>query len=337
MLSGLQALRFVAALGVVAHHCHPTFWTGAAGVDIFFVISGFVIVVSSNRLFQAPSAARHFMVRRIVRIVPLYWIMTMTEVRIEHFHHFGTIARSLLFVPVDTHGFHFPFLTVGWTLNFEMYFYTAFAACLAMSKERALATLTVVFVTLAAAGSVLGISLTLMGFYFTNPLSLEFICGGWLGIAYLRGFRVPNLVAVVLAAAGVATIYFSAPGGNDFGYRLIEWGVPALAIVAGLTLGQQIDPKTATGRILCRAGDVSYALYLTHLPLIMIMSPRGIPHWQMFCVSVIGGVAVHFFIERPLQLLLRSMLANKSWSLTRHGLKIRDRRFRPAGEPASNW
>ena len=139
-LSSIQILRAVAALGVLVHHtAHEVaaktgvtvpfgeFVVGAGGVDLFFVISGFVMVYASERLFAQPGASRVFFLRRLARIVPLYWAVTAILVGYVYVAHRifpppfitteGVIA-SFLFIPWPLpNGMMAPVHALGWTLE----------------------------------------------------------------------------------------------------------------------------------------------------------------------------------------------------------------------------
>jgi exopolysaccharide production protein ExoZ len=127
-LKSIQILRAAAALGVLLDHAGrwldvaPIVDIGAAGVDLFFVISGFIMVYTSERLFGQTGAPQRFLARRIIRIVPLYWTLTAFAALVLFGFGPNTLG-SYLFIP--TH--RGPILTVGWTLNYEMMFYSLFA------------------------------------------------------------------------------------------------------------------------------------------------------------------------------------------------------------------
>ena len=112
---------------------------GAAGVDLFFIISGFVMVYSSEPLFGSSRGAIYFFCHRIIRIVPLYWIVTALALILATMHGFGgmyplhMIVGSFLFIPMlRPEGVMQPLVAQGWTLNYEMFFYVIFAmACTA--------------------------------------------------------------------------------------------------------------------------------------------------------------------------------------------------------------
>ena len=158
--SSIQILRAVAALGVLVHHtAHEVaaktgvtvpfreFVVGAGGVDLFFVISGFVMVYASERLFAQPGASRVFFLRRLARIVPLYWAVTAILVGYVYVAHRifpppfitteGVIA-SFLFIPWPLpNGVMAPVHALGWTLNYEMFFYAVFALAIMLPRRSA--------------------------------------------------------------------------------------------------------------------------------------------------------------------------------------------------------
>jgi peptidoglycan/LPS O-acetylase OafA/YrhL len=122
----IQVLRFLAAFSVMMVHL-PVIGFGIWGVDIFFVISGFIM------MYVTENNQKNFLVKRIIRIVPLYWILTLGVFSIAIFYpdllnnttaNFEHLIKSLFFIPFDKNGSgHFPILFLGWTLNFEVIFY----------------------------------------------------------------------------------------------------------------------------------------------------------------------------------------------------------------------
>ena len=167
-LISIQVLRAVAALAIVFAHLWPTFvflglptavanfLLGAAGVDLFFVISGFIMVYTSKPLFSQPGAPLYFFVRRIVRIVPLYWAATTVVLIFYLKTSFDLSERNLtwmnviasyLFLPLPhLNGQTEPILGVGWTLNYEMFFYVVFAFATLLSQRWAVLAVTAFFI-----------------------------------------------------------------------------------------------------------------------------------------------------------------------------------------------
>src|SRR5262249_39672775 len=134
-LDSLQALRAVAALSVVLYHI-DFIGRGAFGVDIFFVLSGFIIchVTAADR--------QHFLLKRLIRIVPLYWARTLVVCALAlaaprllqtTSDSWMGLLKSLFFIPYEKEsGRVYPVLFLGWTLNYEMFFYVVFSIALAL-------------------------------------------------------------------------------------------------------------------------------------------------------------------------------------------------------------
>src|SRR5262245_61905199 len=153
-LVSIQALRAIAALLVFLGHAinqvnlevaeeFPNSY-GPFGVDLFFVISGFVMVYSSERLFGQPGASVKFFARRLARIVPLYWAATAILVWFDVPNaSTKAVLGSLFFVPHIP--LEAPLLDVGWTLIFEMFFYSVFAIALLAKRRFAVVASATVF------------------------------------------------------------------------------------------------------------------------------------------------------------------------------------------------
>ena len=326
----VQALRAVAALMVVAHHAIicwrdllvgdanvPLPWeNGAAGVDIFFVISGFVMAVSLPGGAGGTERARSFLRRRLVRIVPLYWCFT--TLKLLHLWWstppgervgggWWHVVASYLFIPsMDGYGLSYPLLPVGWTLTFEMLFYGLFAVALALEVvPLAFLAPTLGLAALAGWSGVVPWPVFLVQ---DAPLVLEFLFGVILGQGALRG-RLPGGVwAVALLAGGFAAISVVPV---PHAWRTFAWGLPAAAVVAGALA---LEGKTGRRlpRWLLEAGNASYAIYLVHLPVLAVLWPimrrlgrtgdSALVEVTVYALglSLLAGEAVHRWIELPL-------------------------------------
>ena len=324
MLSNLQILRGLAALGVVFYHTDYRLagdWhTDFNGVAIFFVISGFIMS------YITQNGERDFLTRRVVRIVPMYWIATLALIIMGH--RFGLLRpsiwinsglwfdlpRSLLFLPAE----RFPVLGVGWTLNFEMYFYLVFAGALALNRKLA------PILTAAAILGVFGLDWAIGGrifllHYYSHSYVHYFIHG--IAVYYIWALLAPRTpyVAAMLCAAIVATWF-----GMQFGRPLLPdwilpqlWLGPTVVVAAALFMERSLS---ITWRPLTLLGDASYSLYLTHT--IWLEWLRGfqerwhLPTWKestaMMLATVIGailiGIAVHLWVEKPLLTKLRAAI-----------------------------
>jgi len=312
-LRSIQALRAVAALAVVFFHLSPTSWTlGAAGVDLFFVISGFIM----GTVGLGDSPAR-FMSKRIIRIVPLYWAVTIAMCAASQVPGlFSTftfdlprLAASLLFIPFeDPQGKIWPLIVVGWTLNYEMFFYLLFA--LGLWLRRPIAAPILIICGLAAAGWFFQPEWTIPHFY-TDQLLLEFAFGLLLSRAVF--FRNAALGSA-LALAGFIALFSWGLGSDTPDWRIIYWGLPALAIVAGFVAIERAGafPGQAL-RPLEKLGDASYSLYLTHGIVLGIVG-KFIGHGSgsAFLATIAACIAVamlsYYLFERPAGQMLRGLI-----------------------------
>jgi len=324
----IQYLRGVAAFGVLAFHAADragwVFGVGAAGVDVFFVISGFIMWVVTCR--RPPSPA-DFLKRRIERIVPLYWGVTLlvAGIAIAARGAFPAmqptaahIARSLFFVPHrDATGIIAPLIVPGWTLNYEMFFYLLFAAgLLAPARLRAWA------VSAALVGLVairpLGDAANPLWATYTNPLLLEFGAGVWLGKAWSED-RLPGpAIGWSLVALGAAGFAATALSGVDVERaRLLLWGLPALLLVTGAIGIERAGPVPNLWP-LRTLGDASYSLYLVH-GLAISAAFRGLQKAGvtsppvLFALSIVvgvaGGLVTYQLVEKPLMKLFKTGMA----------------------------
>lgn len=275
MLISIQYARALAALLVVCAHLTgfaffqplQTREFGGMGVDIFFVISGFIIWESSKG--QAP---KDFAIRRFSRIVPAYWAYTTLLVVLalalpQLTPNIYVDARSLifsyLFVPyTDMRGNTNPLLLQGWTLNYEMYFYVIFGLSLFIRNRMAQLGAIVAFFL---ASILLGILIerdTAVVRYYTDTMLLEFLLGilvnigsksVWGGVPFKMGCLVAGAGLLVVMNFGIGT---ELP-------RFLAFGVPAAVMLLGL-IGCEDAVRRHRVRLFEIIGDSSYSLYLLH-------------------------------------------------------------------------
>ncbi|MBV9827112.1 MAG: acyltransferase [Alphaproteobacteria bacterium] len=340
-LASIQVLRALAALGVTAAHSVeqfakrlglpgvlPDLSLGMAGVDLFFVISGFIMVYASEPLFAQPRAPLIFALRRLARIVPLYWAISSVVLVyvLLHYHDLAAanispawLASSFAFLPwpgVD--GTMLPLVAVGWTLNYEMFFYATFSLALLTSRRKAVVLLTLIYFAIVLAGRPLQ-PLPLMLTFWSDPIILEFVFGIVIASAFREGWRLPAWASHGLLLAALAAFAVSGFWQRGIVPRPLEWGVPAAMAVAALVLGPVRHCTGFTSRLLGRLGDASYALYLVH-PLVLI-SPRWLfarlidPSYApgVYAAGLVvasAGVAliVHALFEKPMTRRLQRWL-----------------------------
>jgi peptidoglycan/LPS O-acetylase OafA/YrhL len=297
----IELLRFLAALAVVLFHAvgtlragrfsdigsNPFIALGSAGVDIFFVISGFVIFLSVTR--NSPSPIK-FAKNRLVRLVPAYWILTFSHLVIlasvgifrgtEVPFSFSWTIQSLFFVSQPL-GNSLPLISQGWSLEIEMLFYLLVAVGLVIKNSVA----NILFPAVAL--------VSLVGFGLLPDLALEFIFGGLLGYLYTR-IKFPAPVAIGAGVIGI--ILFVAPvilGAGD-APRWVTWGIPSILVVFSAINLPQLEWK-----ILPTLGAASYPVYLLHMIVINIVSP---------IISIFGSSTAMFFFALVSCLILSQAL-----------------------------
>ena len=297
----IELLRFIAALAVVYFHAvgtlravafpeigpNPLTELGAAGVDIFFVISGFVIFLSLTRKNRTPI---EFARDRLIRLVPAYWILTVIHLVIlasvailrgtEVPFDISWTIQSLFFVSQPL-GNNLPLISQGWSLEIEMLFYLLVAVGLIIKNPIA----NIVFPAVAL--------VSLVGFGLLPDLALEFIFGGLLGYIYTR-IKFPAPVAIGAGVIGI--VLFVAPVilGTVDAPRWVTWGVPSLLVVFSAINLPQLNWK-----ILPTLGAASYPVYLLHMMVINIVSP---------IISMFGSSVAMFFVALASCLILSQAL-----------------------------
>ncbi|WP_082907931.1 acyltransferase family protein [Bradyrhizobium neotropicale] len=320
-LLSIQYLRAFAAFGVVAFHAQGftygrTLVIGSAGVDVFFVVSGFVMWTVTAYRTQAPT---DFFLNRMVRIVPMYWFVTLSFVfaamvfpilfprLVVSTTH--TLA-SLFFVPMrsPSDGEIWPVVVPGWTLNYEMFFYAVFAMALVLENTTRLVFLAAVFLVLTLIGRLYTGGSPLIVFY-TAPIVLEFPAGVLLGRAFEQD-RLPQLRwGYISLTAGLLLLFVSVRFEID-SPRAMVWGIPAFLLVAGAVIieknrGVPLVPALAV------LGDASYSVYLTHTLTISAIG-KFKAHFNplsffaaSLVLSALIGVAAWRLFERPLAEFLK--------------------------------
>jgi peptidoglycan/LPS O-acetylase OafA/YrhL len=321
----VQALRAIAAIAVVTHHV--TFLqNGEWGVDLFFAISGFIMCYVTER------SGEHFFLKRVIRIVPLYWAGTIAIYCIAIFkpsllaHTTNSIAdlvRSLFFIPFKKGERVFPVLFLGWTLNYEMFFYLLFAISMKVSHRSRALIASALIVAIVAVGQIVHFE-SVAPRFFSKSILLEFalgmLCYSLLG-PHIRVAERPLpsrigwtfLGLLLIAWMPIATELLATED------RVLRWGIPAAlafyCIVRGLSAVRLPRP-------LVLVGDASYSLYLFH-PYVMqtfneifhAFSGDGLRPYLMALVAILSccGLAVlsYVFLENPILERLRKVLIDR--------------------------
>lgn len=340
MLLNVQALRGLAAFLVVFVHLErvatlaglPPGVTifGNSGVDVFFVISGLIMVVTtSGPRSQTPQG---FLRNRLTRIAPLYWAVTLAVFALAlaapRLLQSTTadplqLLESLAFIPyARADGEMHPVVFVGWTLNYEMAFYLIFAIGLMLPGRLAGLVLSIsILVAFAACGQIAHPT-GVLGFYCA-PMILEFGAGMVLGALFVRGLlprtRAWGLSAVGLGVAALAVMLAGPWLWPQFD-RAVMFGVPAVVIVGAGLVAERGGLALGQGWIQS-LGAASYSVYLTHFFCTQVVTKAAerlvafgpLMMWALvpvaFVLVAIVGVFVHRRMELPLTELARKVIA----------------------------
>jgi exopolysaccharide production protein ExoZ len=292
-LLSIQILRGLAAGSVVIAHTieHPQtmpnddiLTLGLFGVIVFFAISGFIIshINSSEHSAGARFDPADFLVRRFFRLVPLYWACTLLTFFCALFlpslfknttPDIGYFVNSMLFIPAAIPGDPTdwrPLLKLGWSLNYEVFFYILFAAFFWVATTiRRTVLLTGLLGSMAMAAFFIEPASGILSFYLNFSL-LAFIGGLWLAEAEKRRMfdRISPLGIFVTAAASLGSLWmlFSLHFSDFAGFHGYIWLViAALALVALALACESFIRDAGIIHLLVRLGDISYSLYLTHM------------------------------------------------------------------------
>jgi peptidoglycan/LPS O-acetylase OafA/YrhL len=328
----IQLLRAAAALSVLLFHLGGSLETafgvadrnyfewGANGVDLFFVISGFIMCYTTRRDFSPG----RFFAKRVARVIPLYYALTIAVFAValtapsvlnSTTANFANLAKSLAFIPyVKENGLVQPVLFVGWTLNYEMFFYAIFALALLAGRWRVYVTGGLIAATVIA-GLVYTGDLVPVRF-FTSSLVLEFYWGCLVYVLYERGSQLVRFAGFLWPLGAAALIFqpfesFGAP-------QAIHQGLPAALVLAGcLALPASDGPVM---RWFSRLGDASYSIYLFHAfvvqAFVTLLAPAtggvlvaiGATFIGSFVVTIAVSLATYSMFERPTNNWLRRLL-----------------------------
>ncbi|GAA4332073.1 acyltransferase [Mucilaginibacter gynuensis] len=342
-LEGIQILRGIAAAMVVFCHVVNAVYNydhgqsllakkqfilwGTSGVDIFFVISGFIIYITTvNKNRQADSAPA-FMLKRALRIYPLYWLFTTVYVllilsglafRSNPITPLYTISSYLL-IPADKpghHGFIHPIVSQGWTLAYELYFYLIFSLGILLKQKKHFILYLCISLSVLA-----GLALSFKSVYLpvtgliSSPLIMEFVLGVLLARLFLHLQKSQllfksNYLCALLIAIALLALYFEPVNVSRVAYRA------PLAGLMLLTAAMLCPVRSAVNRYLIYLGDASYSVYLTHGLFSLAIGTLLKKGWLgmidpsliillFTAIAIIGGVLVYTWIEKPLMIRLK--------------------------------
>lgn len=284
-LIGVQGLRGLAALLVVVAHLfehglgddapHVLLFGGRFGVIIFFVISGFVIHYASG---DGPINPASFVIRRVARIVPLYWATTilvaLLSVALPGLYKTTVLdttalIKSLLFIPYEFPIGSFdwrPLFKLGWTLNYEMFFYFVMLCLFRCRSSRSRAIVLTIVMTLVVARHYLPRDPRSAVSFYASVMMVPFIGGVWVAEIWRVGVFTTHRVAhfAVPFALVVTVLLYAAPSSvtANGGTWPLVMSLPAVAmLVAALS----IEREGRSMPFLLWLGDISFSMYLLHM------------------------------------------------------------------------
>lgn len=338
----LQALRGLAAFLILAKHAlyevdlispidfsYGNYSDYIIGIDVFFVLSGFIMAYTSWGK-SGLGAAKEFMLKRIIRIVPIYWFYTavlavvaliLPEVLGQASFVLADFMKSLLFIPYFNGDNLQPFLANGWTLNYEMYFYAAFAVCLILPARYSLFALSLFFFSMVFTDT-FGLSGAAALFY-SRVITLEFLAGALIGYFFMKGARLPSwcfYIGVAFVAFVMGALLYTDTI-DALGY---DYNRPMIAIIM---LALLVLPKGAEYVRMPKwsvlIGNASYTIYLSHpfaigavTQAVLLFGVQDIIHpWFVFLtivgVSIGGGIIAYYILEKPLLSFTKSLINKK--------------------------
>ena len=338
----IQGIRTFAALSVVVFHLPFNGSIGSYGVDLFFIISGFLMS------FIAHNDPRRFLIKRIIRIVPLYWTATIGVFLISLWFptllqsttpNFVYLLKSMLFVPyMKESGIMEPVLFLGWTLNYEMYFYIIFALCLRLTKKYS-SCLTAALISIPPLmGLLVSLESDIFSFY-SNSIVLEFIFGIFIYYFWTRkiGRRIHVLTEPLLLYGLVLISALSLPVLQHFSDyirmdRIVALGVPGFILVLSCVL---LEGGIKLPKIFTRLGNASYSLYIIH-PYIIQGFDKVLVKIDEFSIVTFMWCLVVVFASLALALLSYSLYEKPAIDLLRGQFLKRKRSVRePVLHPTS--
>ncbi len=334
-VQNVQALRGVAILAVMLSHLavyelrfgHGVlkigqwFHAGNAGVDLFFVISGFVMVITAAGKYSGPAGAGDFLWRRATRIYPLYWFYSLLVLPMYLRHpemvnssQAGvplSLWKSFLLLPQQSD----PLVAQGWTLVHEMYFYVVFALLLQLPR-RLLGMALIAWAAIVTAGHLSLHHQTPTLALIVNPLTLEFILGCFVGLAIRQGINRAGPACLIVGAVGFGIAASLGVASDSPWARLLGYGIPSTLILYGAA-ASEARHALCLPQPLAFVGDISYSMYLSHGLVLAAaariwwrFAPAGIASNLLGCLTlavttILVGYLSYRFIERVLQSLVR--------------------------------
>ncbi|MEZ9768236.1 acyltransferase family protein [Vibrio breoganii] len=330
-IENVQILRGVAVLLVLVYHLKavndkyfssislPNFFEmGSGGVDLFFVISGFIIIYITRNGISGNKGAIHFLLKRAVRVYPVYWVYSLSvlivylvQPSLVNSSQGGEVdlIRSFLLIPHDT----LPLLMVGWSLSYEIYFYILiFLAMLLFSWDKYKYYFAIISLLVWGRVILSGGEGDVSESFFLSLFIIEFVLGAFLGFLYVEHangkISVTIVVLIIYLISAIVLIYNLYPYASNF-KRVIYYGIPSFILLFYALFFKSIVP-TLIGIVLRYIGNWSYSIYLSHILVINVVGllskyllPTDILYnyvtlFSMFVFSILLGMVSYELLER---------------------------------------
>jgi exopolysaccharide production protein ExoZ len=333
-LNSIQVLRGIAAMMVLLAHAPMATkppagpfadfpWRiGAMGVDVFFIISGFVIAMVTERSRGGPA---DFIRNRLTRILPMYLITALLFLAMDD-ASMSKIWNTLCFIPIFDYGNTYtnPAHWFGWSVALEMWFYLIFAVALSYAKQRA-GKAFILFIVSAVILTFFYNGNWFAPHFLGSPLALEFVLGLLLyRFRHKLSFRVSLCLLLgglwLMWEAGSARPWLSIhetslTSSKLAMLRVATWGLSSFMVVAGC-VGLDLTAKVRWPASLVWMGDISYSFYLTQPFAIVAMRIAQVPVWwlawiYLFLIATVLAGLANRYIEVPLTRALRDDLVNR--------------------------
>ncbi|WML38710.1 acyltransferase [Neobacillus sp. OS1-2] len=350
-LNNLQLIRGIAAVYVLLFHtsgllqsylnydyAYGIFKFGDAGVDMFFVLSGFVIYYVHNKDIGAPEKVKSFFKKRIIRVYPIYWVVLICLVPVYFIiPTFGSdsvlnplnLVKSFVLIPQPEENLP---LNVAWSLSYEILFYCMFGLLIALKRKLVLPIVLLwmggTFVHFIIQSIIGYVDSSWINFVF-NPFNLEFLSGVLIAHLVLKNYTKNGLVFIVLGLCGAVVAWINKSYSFVELHRVIEYGLPFAFIIYG-AVSYEIERQTNPSKLFVYLGDASYSIYLIHYPMLSVVNKLFLavnvysiigPFLAatiMIISTIIAGCTFHSLIEKPLLKFLNKALYSKNQTSTRN-------------------
>ncbi|MED4224246.1 acyltransferase [Neobacillus cucumis] len=333
-LLSLQMIRGIAAILVVLHHftnlfrenfninfSYGLFSPGYMGVDIFFILSGFLMYYIHHKDLGHRKKLTSFIRKRFIRIYPVYWVVAgllsiiyfvAPNLGNSYYRNPSFIIKSLLLVPQT----HQPILGVAWSLTHEVFFYIMFAIFISLNKKYSI-YIFIFWVSLTVVNLFVSFNNYLVEFIFSS-YNFEFLLGSLIAYLIINKRLTSAKVTIIVSILLLTVSWITAFNYNIGPYRLLFWGIPSALLLYGLVI-RDITLNKKTPKFLVFIGDASYSIYLTHIVGLLFLiklldsinvSTSTIYYILPVCVVIIvtAGCFFHILIEKPILRAFRKKL-----------------------------